>query len=73
MWIGASDANQEGTFKWDNGGTPISPGYTNWHAGEPSNGYQGDEDCMMYYTPYGFPWNDKNCSDKVGGICEAQP
>ncbi len=70
MWIGASDFS-EGNWVWDNGGRPISPGYTNWHVGQPDNHY--DEDCMNYHVPLGFPWNDGDCGDKFGGICEAQP
>ena len=72
LWIGASDVNREGIFLWDNGAVSVSRGYTNWYPGEPNN-INGGENCMVYYIPYGFAWNDGVCNTEIGGICEAQP
>ena len=55
IWIGYSDATNEGTFTWYDGS---SVSYTNWAPGEPNNA--GDEDCTQIY-PDGS-WNDLNCS-----------
>ena len=70
LWIGALDTSQEGNFTWDNGGRPVSPGYTNWGPNEPNN--QNEEDCV-HYAGNSFLWNDNNCGSLFGGICEGQP
>jgi len=77
LWIGANDINGEGYFVWDNGGVPLSPGYTNWGPNEPNNGVGNpepvpNEDCI-HYGWFEFAWNDYNCTYLFGGICEAQP
>uniref|UniRef100_UPI004047DC83 lectin-like protein n=1 Tax=Roseivirga sp. TaxID=1964215 RepID=UPI004047DC83 len=66
-WIGASDENVEGTWRWvtgpealENGGLGrlIDDGFTFWDNGEPNN--SGDEDyahMMDWSTPPGR-WND---------------
>lgn len=66
-WIGASDENVEGDWRWvtgpealENGGLgrPINNGFTFWDNGEPNN--SGDEDyahMMDWSTPPGR-WND---------------
>jgi len=68
-WIGASDAAQNGTWKWVTGpeaGTIFqignfpsvtsSPGYANWVARQPDNGYGGTEAYAGYWGSTG--WND---------------
>jgi hypothetical protein len=70
-WMGASDAETEGDWKWVTGpeagtsfwqglgdGSPVNGGFNAWAAGEP-NDYAGDEDCAQYY-PEG-DWNDLPC------------
>ena len=69
LWIGASDTSKEGNFTWDNGGRPVSPGYTNWGGNEPNN--LNEEDCVQYSSL--FVWNDNNCGNLFRGICEDQP
>lgn len=73
-WIGASDAADEGVWRWvtgpeavlDNGaGRLLSDGFTNWEVGEPNN--QGPEHyahMMDWSTPPG-KWND--LADQGGG------
>ncbi len=63
VFIGMSDADQEGTWRWMNG-EPMF--YTNWSPNEPNN--LGDEDCamMFLYTDERFgKWND--CLPTVTG------
>ncbi len=73
LWIGASDHGKEGRFVWDDGEQPISPGYTNWWLNQPDN-HANNEDCMLYYVPFGFTWNDIDCDRAlVGGVCEQHP
>jgi hypothetical protein len=58
LWLGLSDAAQEGTFVWA-GGAPLS--YTNWVPGEPAGGF-ADEDygAMVVGAGFGTPgqWHD---------------
>lgn len=70
--MGANDLDQEGNFIWEATGELLSNGYTNWAAGEPSNG-NGNEDCV-YYIRNG-QWNDCNCDDRttIGGCISAFP
>jgi len=59
-WIGASDADVEGMWKWVTGPEPGSPlVYTNWASGEPNNS-GGNEDYahMMSWTTPAGKWND---------------
>ncbi|WP_207105018.1 VCBS domain-containing protein [Tardiphaga sp. P9-11] len=57
MWMGASDKETEGTWKWLTGseaGTTVT--YTNWQIGEPNN--SGNEDYAIVQSSYSR--NDTN-------------
>ena len=60
-WIGASDAESEGTWKWVTGpeaGTTLADaGYANWNSGEP-NDSGGNEDAGEIYSTNNGLWND---------------
>lgn len=75
-WIGGSDEESEGVWKWvtgpeagtifwngaSGGSSPIGQ-YANWSIGEPndwSNGNPG-EDCIQFYIS-STKWNDLNCT-----------
>lgn len=58
LWIGLSDAEEEGIFRWVNGEIPT---YTNWYLGEPNNDYGTQHYGHMYADG---TWDDvevKNC------------
>ena len=55
LWIGFTDAAQEGTFVWTTG-EPVT--YTNWHHDEPNGGPDYDED----YTAINWQPLDSNSS-----------
>ncbi len=52
-WIGLSDSELEGNFKWTNG-DPLA--YTNWYPGQPNN-YNNNQDYVELMNT-GF-WNDQ--------------
>ncbi|KAM7406935.1 hypothetical protein PAMA_002912 [Pampus argenteus] len=68
-WIGLSDREKEGTWKWTDG-TPLTLTY--WHTGEPNNGggdpRVGEEDCV-HMRPTN-EWNDLSCDASLQWICE---
>jgi len=70
MWIGGSDNEEEGVWKW----TDCTPwNFTVWYEGEPNG---GDESCLTTY--YARPshlhkkWNDVKCSKDRGFACSTK-
>jgi hypothetical protein len=66
QWIGFDDLTTEGIFRWITGAST----YTNWGGSEP-NDIGGHEDCA-YMTSSGA-WNDTDCGDTRGALCECEP
>ncbi|CAM5118425.1 unnamed protein product [Natator depressus] len=66
FWIGLSDRNAEGEWKWIDG-SDSTTGFTYWKEGEPNNSDQ-NEDCAHVWT-YG-EWNDVHCTYECYYICE---
>ncbi|XP_076874406.1 uncharacterized protein LOC143524812 [Brachyhypopomus gauderio] len=66
-WIGLTDMNTEGIWKWVDGSRPPNTGY--WAQGEPNG--KGIEHCgeVVIFT-YSKGWNDWTCSNKNKWICE---
>ncbi|KAL6466990.1 hypothetical protein MHYP_G00247940 [Metynnis hypsauchen] len=63
-WIGLTDKDTEGRWKWVDGST-LTYGY--WRNGEPNNLF--NEDCAEL-NPDMNKWNDKQCSAYHRWICE---
>ncbi|KAK0132901.1 Macrophage mannose receptor 1 [Merluccius polli] len=67
-WIGLSDGDTEGTWKWVDGTNMTS---SSWGPGEPHN-YRGGEDCVAILERRGLEgsWNDVPCAAPLRWICE---
>jgi hypothetical protein len=67
VWIGATDQEEEGTFRWA-GGAPL--GYTGWSFNQPNN-LQGNEDCAELRQS-DERWSDVPCTGDIPrrALCE---
>ncbi|KAM6978356.1 C-type lectin domain family 4 member E-like [Tautogolabrus adspersus] len=67
-WIGLSDRDNEGTWKWTDG-TPLTQAY--WEPGEPNNA-GGKEHCGHLFPDRKKEenWNDVECDQSMLWICE---
>jgi len=67
-WIGLTDSENEGTWKWTSGATLT--GYNNWLDNQPNN--HNDQDCgvITIRNQNAGKWNDIPCSAKRRFICE---
>nr|XP_023693125.1 CD209 antigen-like protein C [Paramormyrops kingsleyae] len=74
FWIGLSDREREGTWKWVDGTTiPVEKGYWRANPQQPDNS-GGNEDCVEFNTVHSVPfqrWNDRPCDDNIKWICES--
>lgn len=67
LWLGGSDIEVEGTWKWIDGpefGNLFSSGFTNWADGEP-NDSGGNEDALQTYPGLDGKWNDLGVNIQV--------
>ena len=72
-FIGLSDSEKEGTFRW---GTDFTePEYTNWNSGQPSGGNL--ENCVLLVNEWASHlWDDFRCAtdyahdSNIHALCE---
>ncbi len=71
VWIGATDVEKEGTWKWVTG---ESFSHTAWSEGEPNNGWENDEGNQNYLLQYpDGGWDDCHGCLMNGFVCEIEP
>ncbi|XP_078374426.1 uncharacterized protein LOC144657969 [Oculina patagonica] len=64
-WIGLTDAETEGVWKWSDGSQLT--GYTHWDSNEPTG--LNWENCVAIRNT-GAQWYDRSCTDWKGCICK---
>ncbi|XP_048048347.1 CD209 antigen-like protein C [Megalobrama amblycephala] len=64
VWIGLTDRDVEGTWKWVDG-TNMNSGFRFWGSGEPNG--NGNKDCALIYSS---GWADFPCNFNYKWICE---
>jgi len=68
FWIGATDIEREGQFRWVNG---QGLGFARWLAGQPTRKYPNNEHCVSFnYAWRDGRWGDRNCYDSRPFLCE---
>ncbi|XP_064089324.1 perlucin-like protein [Macrobrachium nipponense] len=67
-YIGLSDQQEEGTYRWVVDGTIHQIVDSWWREGEPNNAHSG-EHCVHYHSP-SDGLNDISCDTKFRYICE---
>jgi hypothetical protein len=64
-WIGFTDRQEEGQFRWTDGS---AGGFTYWTRGQPDNG-TCNEDCAALKQGAGGKWHDTHCNQHRPFIC----
>ncbi len=72
MWIGLTDKDSEGSFRWISGETS---GFRNWHAGEPNNdaGLGTPENYAFIFPGQRFRGNWRDANDSAISDLETDP
>ena len=67
-WLGASDIDHEGLFRWKESQLPLS--YSNFPSGEPNNA-NGNQDCLVVgFKDSSNEWYDRDCDEGYGIVCQ---
>ena len=64
LWIGGSDKENEGVWRWSDG-SPWS--YTNWDPGQPNR--DNNKDCLQFGYHEKRDWMDRPCANNVNFVC----
>ena len=64
-YVGASDIQEEGEFKWNNG---KSVQELPWHSSQPNEGTSGN--CLLIHPNYDYNFGDIGCGVKYGMLCQ---
>jgi len=70
LWLGGSDAGEEGTWEWSDGSSwNYYSTYSAWSPGQPDN-YIGNQDCLVGNWHHDLKWDDDNCEQKKLFLCK---
>ena len=67
LWLGATDAQQEGSWRWIDG---TEWNFSNWQAGEPNNWGEADH-YLLIISEAGNTWYDASDGHRAGYILES--
>jgi len=68
FWIGATDIEREGQFRWVNGQGLT---FARWYSSQPNKYYPNNEHCVTFnYWGKDTKWGDRNCFDSRPFLCE---
>ncbi|XP_052084512.1 perlucin-like [Mytilus californianus] len=67
MWIGANDRSREGRWLWESDRSSLA--FSDWYPRQPDDGSRS-EDCAHLYSGFSYRWNDDQCWNRAGYICE---
>jgi hypothetical protein len=65
IWVGGSDAQQDGVFRWVDG---TSFSFMGWAPGQPDDG--AGVDCIEKRNDGAGQWYDRHCADSLRYMCE---
>ena len=65
VYVGASDIQEEGKFKWNNGKTVQE---RPWHSSQPNDGTSGN--CLLMHPNWEYYFGDTQCNTKRGMLCQ---
>jgi len=67
IWLGATDARQEGRWEWVTG---EEWRFTSWLRGEPNNSWENEHWAIMSAHNVGIRWNDARDTSLIQFVCE---
>ena len=65
VYVGGSDIQVEGEFKWNNG---KSVQELPWHSSQPNEGTSGN--CLLIHSNFDYNFGDIDCGVKTGMLCQ---
>merc|ERR1711887_125003 len=69
LWMGGSDTESEGDWRWING-VKIDKNDANWYGTGPNNGDGNGQDCILInYSTKGL-WDDQACTNQLAFACQ---
>ncbi|XP_002735728.1 von Willebrand factor-like [Saccoglossus kowalevskii] len=73
FWFGLNDIDNEGTFVWTDGTALVDGDFTRWARRQPNNNVAKNplgQDCVQLWKKKAFKWDDNNCNEAAGFVCE---